>query len=220
MEKSSHGKKHILIISGGQVDYSWARKWMEGKQFDFVIAADSGLVHADRLGVKPDFLLGDYDSVDSDTLERYRKNTQTAVYPREKDYTDTHIALIRAIEAGAGEISVIGATGTRYDHAMTNIFIMKEALSAGVSCAIYDSHNKIYLADRSFAVAKASQYGRYLSFAPMTETVRLSLSGVKYPLSDYELKQGLSICQSNEVTDEIARVDIAQGILIVFEAID
>ena len=56
------------------------------------------------------------------------------------------------------EIAIIGATGTRYDHAFTNIFVLDESLEAGIRCAIYDKNNKIYLADKSFEIRKDKLY--------------------------------------------------------------
>lgn len=212
--------KNVLIISGGDLDLNWAQDWLELQSFDFVIAADSGLGYADALGVPVDFLLGDYDSVDQGLLAQYRQNTRMVTYPSEKNYTDTHLALTRAMEQNPGRISVIGATGSRYDHAMTNIYNMKLALAAGIPCAIYDPYNKIYLADRNFRLEKRKQYGTYLSFVPMTETVQITLTGVKYPLKRYLLRQGLSICQSNEILEDQAEIGIEKGIVVVFETKD
>lgn len=212
--------KNILIVTGGSVDYMWAEEWLKKHIFDYVIAADSGLVHCDRLNINVDFLLGDYDSVDKDVFEKYSKNTTTKTYPPEKNYTDTHLALIKAIEKRPDSISIIGATGTRYDHALTNIGILKCAMDEDIQCAIYDANNKIYLADKDFSIEKNRQYGDYLSFVPYTEHVCLTLSGVKYPLKRYSLKQGLSICQSNEIIDEAAHIGVEDGIVIVFETRD
>lgn len=213
-------KKRVLIISGGKLDIQWAAKWLSTQHFDYIIAADSGLEYADALHAEVDFLLGDYDSVDASLLEKYRMHTSMVTYPSEKDYTDTHLALIRAVEFGAGEIAVIGATGSRYDHAMTNIYNMLLALEHHVDCAIYDPNNKIYLADRSFTVEREKQYGKYVSFIPVTDTAVVTLSGVKYPLDKYALRQGLSICQSNEIIAEQAKIQIESGILVVFETRD
>lgn len=221
----------ILIISGGSIDEMWARKWVADYEPDYCIAADSGLVMADKLGLTVDLLLGDYDSVDKKIFEKYNINTKTITYPCEKDYTDTHLALKKAIEkikklqdtskdSTEDEIAIIGATGTRYDHAFTNIFVLDESLEAGIRCAIYDKNNKIYLADKSFEIRKDKQFGDYLSFAPMTPEAGLSLSGVKYPLDRYTLRQGESICQSNEITEIIAKVEIFTGKLVVFETRD
>ena len=221
----------ILIISGGSIDEMWGRKWVADYEPDYCIAADSGLVMADKLGLKVDLLLGDYDSVDKKIFEKYNRNTKTITYPCEKDYTDTHLALKKAIEkikklqdtskdSTEDEIAIIGATGTRYDHAFTNIFVLDESLEAGIRCAIYDKNNKIYLADKSLEIRKDKQFGDYLSFAPMTPEAGLSLSGVKYPLDRYTLRQGESICQSNEITEIIAKVEIFTGKLVVFETRD
>ena len=221
----------ILIISGGSIDEMWGRKWVADYEPDYCIAADWGLVMADKLGLTVDLLLGDYDSVDKKIFEKYNGNTKTITYPCEKDYTDTHLALKKAIEkikklqdtskdGTEDEIAIIGATGTRYDHAFTNIFVLDESLEAGIRCAIYDKNNKIYLADKSFEIRKDKQFGDYLSFVPMTPEAGLSLSGVKYPLDRYTLRQGESICQSNEITEMIAKVEIFTGKLVVFETRD
>ena len=121
----------ILIITGGTVDYEWAKDWLSAKTYDYCIAADSGLVHADKLGIRVDYILGDYDSVNERLLDTYKKDTQTVTYPPEKNYTDTHLAVITALKHHPAAIDILGATGTRYDHALTNIFIMKQALEAG-----------------------------------------------------------------------------------------
>lgn len=208
-----------LVVTGGNIDYEWAKGWLADRHYDFVIAADRGLAHADRLGLKVDYILGDYDSLEKGVLEKYQ-GTETVTFPPEKDYTDTHLALITAIQKGADGIDVIGATGSRYDHAMTNIYNTKAALDMDIPCRIYDACNCIYLKDYNFTIKKAEQYGNYISFLPMTESVDITLEGVKYPLKDYHLKQGLSICQSNEIIDEQADVYIKNGVIVVFETLD
>lgn len=210
----------ILIITGGCVDYEWAADWLEDKEYEYCIAADSGLCHADRLGIKVDYILGDYDSVNKELLNGYKKDTRTVTYPPEKDYTDTHLAVIEALKRQPYKIDILGATGTRYDHALTNIFIMKQALDKGTECYIYDRYNKIYLLNGSRSVSRQEQYGKYLSFIPVTEEVVITLKGMKYPLEHYRLIQGLSICQSNEINSDIAHIIIDKGIVIAVESRD
>lgn len=213
-------KTKILIITGGTVDYVWAKSWLSDRRYDYCIAADRGLVHADKLEIKVDYILGDYDSVNGQLLEIYRQDTQTVTYQPEKDYTDTHLALLTALKKNPDSIDIIGATGSRYDHALTNIYIMKKALEMNTECCIYDKNNKIYLLTGNKCIANKEQYGRYLSFVPMTEKVIITLKGVKYPLEHYELRQGLSICQSNEISGDFAEISIEQGIVVVVESID
>ena len=65
---------------------------------DYCIAADSGLVMADKLGLTVDLLLGDYDSVDKKFLKNIMETQRTITLSVRKDYTDTHLALKKAIE--------------------------------------------------------------------------------------------------------------------------
>ncbi len=223
---------NILIISGGDVDYEWAAKWLKSRKYAYVIAADRGLMHAAKLDISVDYILGDYDSVDKTVLERYRKNTKVVTYPPEKDYTDTHLAILHAIDkikeqisecnldSKKAKIEILGATGNRYDHAITNICNMRAALDENIPCYIYDAYNKIYLSKVSFSINKSEQYGNFLSFVPLSEVAVVTLIGVKYPLKNYELKQGLSVCQSNEIIEEKAYISIDQGTLITFETLE
>lgn len=210
----------FLIVTGGSIDYVWAKQWLEKRSYDYVIAADSGLEHACALDIPVDFILGDYDSINPGVLERFTHSTQTVTYPRRKDFTDTHLALLTAINKGAENIDIIGATGSRLDHTMTNVFVMKAALDAGVFCAMYDAHNKIYLLDGTVHIEKCRQYGAYVSLAPMSSEVTVSLSGVLYPLEHFVLKQGLSLCQSNEISEEDAVIAVEDGIAVVYETKD
>ena len=202
-----------LIVTGGSLDICWVKEFIKTINAEYIIAADSGLKYIDELGLVPDMILGDYDSVE-DGLK---------TYPREKDYTDTHIAIINALKAGASDIYILGATGTRMDHTFTNICNMKAALDCDVPCFIYDKHNKVYLVNDNMGevkLAKDGQYGEYVSIVPLSEEAVISLSGFKYTLDNYVLHQGLSICQSNEIKENEAVINIKKGLVIVFETKD
>lgn len=211
-----------LIVTGGSLDIDWAKDFIKTINAEYIIAADSGLKYIDELGIVPDMILGDYDSVEDGLLGKY-KSTDIKTYPREKDYTDTHIAIINALKAGTSEIYILGATGTRMDHTFTNICNMKAALDCDIPCFIYDRHNKIYIVNDQMGEVKLSkkgQYGDYVSIVPLSEEAVISLTGFKYTLDDYVLHQGLSICQSNEIKEDEAIIKINKGLLIVFETKD
>ncbi len=211
-----------LIVTGGSLDICWVKEFIKTINAEYIIAADSGLKYIDELGLVPDMILGDYDSVEDGLLDKY-KSIDIKTYPREKDYTDTHIAIINALKAGASEIYILGATGTRMDHTFTNICNMKAALDCDVPCFIYDNHNKVYLVNDHMGevkLAKDGQYGEYVSIVPLSEEAVISLSGFKYTLDNYVLHQGLSICQSNEIKENEAVINIKKGLVIVFETKD
>jgi thiamine pyrophosphokinase len=206
----------FLILSGGKLYSDWLKQWLEENNAAYCIAADRGLETADSMGLDVDLILGDYDSVDKNVLD-----------PPEKDYTDTHLAVKKAVEKivseglkDSTEIYIAGATGTRLDHTLTNIFVLDEALRAGVSAFIIDRYNKIYIKNSAFSIKKSEQFGNYVSFIPMSEKVKISLDGMKYPLSDFELTQGNSLCQSNEIIGDEAKIDIECGKVIVIESLD
>lgn len=128
-----------------------------------------------------------------------------------------------AVQKGASDIYILGAIGTRMDHTMTNIGNMKAALGSGVNCHIVDKYNYIYLVNNDTGmhlIKKKEQYGKYVSIVPMSEEVVITLEGFKYCLNKYILKQGLSICQSNEVENDEASIIIHKGLAAIFETTD
>jgi thiamine pyrophosphokinase len=227
MDGNKNKSSVFLILSGGKLYSDWLKQWLEENNAAYCIAADRGLETADSMGLDVDLILGDYDSVDKNVLDKYRKTAEVLTYPPEKDYTDTHLAVKKAVEKIVSEglkdstsIYIAGATGTRLDHTLTNIFVLDEALRAGVSAFIIDRYNKIYIKNSAFSIKKSEQFGNYVSFIPMSEKVTISLDGMKYPLSDFELTQGNSLCQSNEIIGDEAKIDIECGKVIVIESLD
>jgi len=211
----------ILIITGGSLNTNWATSYLAKHKFDYIIAADSGLNHLKELGLKPDFILGDYDSVNKDILESF-KNENIKTYPRHKDYTDTHLAIITAIKLGPKSITIMGATGTRLDHTLTSIGNLKGLIDLDIEAKIIDPNNKIYLLGegQSHTIKREEQYGDYVSFYPLGDSMIISLKGFYYPLNKAEVKTGLSLTQSNEICEDEAIIKLHKGIAIVIEARD
>ena len=111
--------------------------------------------------------------------------------------------------------------GRRFDHTLANVHILTNALNAGISCEILDPNNRIYLKNKNFTLEKSNLYGKYISFIPLTSSVKhLSLTGFQYPLEDYELSIGKSLGVSNEVVEDMASVAFSDGILVVVESRD
>lgn len=74
----------ILIMSGGNLKLDWAGKFLKDRKYDYIIAADSGLEHLLDLGLKPNLILGDYDSLDSKIYDQIRDDENIIKYPRKK----------------------------------------------------------------------------------------------------------------------------------------
>ncbi len=218
----TNAENRILIISGGHIDDTFLSELTERERYSMIIAADKGLAAADRLELPLDLIVGDFDSVPEDVLARFRnKSTPIKTFPKEKDKTDTQIAIELALNNNPTAIDIVGATGCRMDHVLANIHLLLLPLRQNVHANILDLNNRIYLMDKSFSIHKTEQYGGYVSLLPFTEKVAgLTLKGFKYPLDHVLLNSGNSIGISNEIKEDIALVEFSQGILVVMETKD
>lgn len=215
--------KRCLILTGGSVDYPTASDFLKIYSYDIVIAVDSGLAAAEKLQLKPDFCVGDFDSVSKESWEYFRNMTGIVweTHPPEKDETDTELAIHLAIRRGAELIHIFGAMGTRMDHTLASIGLLQIPLEAGVSCWLIDGHNRITMIDSETVLKRSEAFGKYLSLIPYTETVTgVTLKGLKYPLTDYTFVQGNSLGISNEIILEEAVISIGQGRMILIQSRD
>jgi thiamine pyrophosphokinase len=104
----------ILFTGGGAPDPTLAARFYQG--YRYVVAADSGLLACERAGIVPDFIVGDMDSIpDPAALSRYSAD-RVRVWPRDKDYTDTELALGALKDHGVDEVILVGGGGGRIDH--------------------------------------------------------------------------------------------------------
>lgn len=213
----------IIIISGGFVSDAFVREQIEQCQPDYIIAADSGMECLRRIGLKPNMIIGDFDSVQCETLSYFQK--QQGIEWKElnpiKDDTDTEFAIRQAITLGAKEIILLGATGTRLDHVLGNVALLGIGLKEQVSIVILDEHNRIRMIDKSLQLKKAEQFGTMVSLIAYAGEVKsVTLKGFKYPLKDATMGSFTSLGISNEIVDEVAEILFEKGILVLIEARD
>lgn len=215
--------KTCLIVTGGRVSLSFAKNFLQNRQYDQVIAVDSGLDILNELQMVPDDIVGDLDSVDPAVLSAFQKlpGIHFEIHRPEKDETDTELALLTAASAGCDSVDLLGALGGRMDHAIGNIQLMYQFHQRGMNIVIYDAQNKMYLLDQGMTFRKEELYGKYLSFLPMTEIVTgLTLRGFKYPLENKTIHLGTSLCISNELSQEEGQMAMESGVLLCVEALD
>ena len=227
---------HILIITGGKVDVEFAKEYLKGRQYHRIIAADSGLVHCAKMGITPTDILGDFDSLcgrdgraDIDSLsgaallEEYRKQgIPIHTHPARKDYTDTHLAILLAEDMKADQITMIGATGSRYDHTLANIGLLSYLADRKIPAWIIDEHNEMeILAGPEKKEYKKDDTLPFFSLIPWGGEVKgVTLTGFSYPLYDASLVPDASLGISNEITDPTATVALTSGHLLVVRSKD
>lgn len=213
----------IVIVAGGDMEYASAAGFLRDYGADHVVAVDGGLERAERLGLTPDCVVGDLDTVSRPVLDRYRKmGIPFETHKPEKDYTDTELALIHSLSLpDVSEIVILGGLGRRFDHALANVQILLHALRKGIPCSIVDACNRISLLDGPADLERSRIWGRYISLIPFTEQVTgVTLTGFKYPLEEAVLVQGESLGISNELVLERGRISFREGILIYIESRD
>lgn len=214
----------ILIVTGGSVNHTFGETYIKKRSWDRIIAADSGLAHCHSMGILPTDILGDFDSLkEKELLAGYEeKGIPVRTFPARKDYTDTELAILYAKDLGADEITLLGATGTRYDHTLANLFLLIPLEKEGIHGRLVDDHNKMEIligpAEKSFIKEEA---GDYISLLSLSESCYgIDMEGFSYPLKDASLKSCVSLGISNEIVENQAILRLREGILLVIEACD
>lgn len=199
-----------IIFAGSEIkDYSFIDTYS-----DFVICADRGIIHAEKLGIFPDIVTGDFDSYNGKNFscgEIYR------AVP-EKDDTDTMLAVKIAIQRGATDIRLYGATGKRFDHTFANIQTLIYAYENSCRMTIYDEDNIITLQGKGTEFYPEYK-NWYFSVFSLTEKLHIKeMSGVKYPLKEYTIMQNFPLGVSNEIIDK-AVITIESGLALIVRSI-
>ena len=167
------------------------------------------------LGITPQVAIGDFDSASPSLLAwARRRGTRLVVHPREKDKTDTELAIQHAVRAGATTIDLIGVLGGRIDHSLANIGLLVALARQRRRAHIIHGDTELFL-----ATPRASIPGRVedrVSLIPLSARVTgVSTHGLKYPLADGTLRMGATRGISNEITASVAQVRTRRGWLLV-----
>lgn len=221
--------KRCLMVTGGPLDLDFAAGFLKDRQYDLIIAVDAGFTSCLKLGIRPDLLVGDFDTFGREEILKYRSDAGFAfdIHEPEKDETDTELAVRDALKAGCSEADLLGATGGRIDHELSNLYLLAQAKRQGLSVTVYDRNNRISVLDAGAGKKrefwKETSYGTYISFLPLTETVKgITLTGFKYPLTgkDISMRKNPGLCVSNEICGERAVITFEDGILLCVESGD
>ena len=212
-----------IIISGGALDEGFAEEIMAQNEGACVIGVDKGLEFLYRRGILPQYIVGDFDSIDPEVISYYRNETHVSIreYNPIKDASDTEIAIRLAMTLGSSEMLILGATGGRVDHLWANIQTLAVACEAGVKAWILDPRDKIWVTNKPCSLKKSEAFGPYLSIFPLNgEVFDFNLTGTKWPLRHHTLKPCDSLTVSNEFAEEEVKIDFSEGMLVIMQTRD
>ena len=209
-----------LVVSGGKApSKELLQKYI--KKSKYIIAADSGCECLYNIGIYPNLLVGDFDSINNDILNKVKNNVEEVLqFPPEKDYTDTEIAVIEAMKRGARKIYLLGATGNRLDHMLGNIGLILTYKKKGINIEIIDDKNVMYLAENNMKLF--GEYGENIGFHAVSDIVKnFKIKGAKYDISDgydMNLLDPRAIC--NEFLNTPIEISFEKGELLVIHSND
>ncbi len=182
---------------------------------DVVIAADSGWYEARHLGLVPDELHGDLDSVlEVDVEHATRLGVAVHRYPADKDSTDLELALDRAVALGAERIVVVGAGGGRLDHQLGELLLLaspkydRVVLEARLGGSIV---HPVRGGPRSIT----GPPGSTVSIVPIAGPATVTTTGLRWPLRGEQLEPGSTRGISNELDAPVATVATSDGVVLV-----
>ncbi|WP_083389905.1 thiamine diphosphokinase [Angelakisella massiliensis] len=201
-----------LILCAGELDPK-ALEAVEKPEECYIIAADGGYLHARRLGLRPDLILGDFDSAPRPA------DTDVELFPAEKDDTDCMLAVKEGIARGCRDFIILGGTGGRLDHTIANIQTLEYLCDRGLGNLLADARHRItVLRDTSRTFPRFKGYLSIFALSPRGEGV--TLTGMKYPLKEAVLTRGFPLGVSNQITEKEGTVSIRQGTLLVIQALE
>lgn len=209
--------KAVIFANADIEDYSFCGEYIKDA---VIISCDGGMRHTMRLGITPDYIVGDFDSVQPEVLNYYKNmNIELKQVPCRKDETDMELGINHAVELGANDITLIGGIGSRLDHTLANIFQLIKLERLGIKGRLVNEKNIITL-----CTSREDIYGKkgdIVSFIPITDIVTgVSNKGLEYPLNNAVMHMDSPMGVSNVMKGNHAEYSFESGMALIIKAKD
>ncbi len=204
----------VVFVNGEVQDYTALAKWL--RPGDHLIGADGGTRHMLALGLMPDVVVGDLDSLEPETVTKLiAQGVDVERYPVAKDQTDLELAIERGLRAGASEILLLGALGGRLDQTLANLLILAQR-NWPVPLRLAEGSQLAQLLRSGETLMLPAAPGSTVSAIPLSAVVTgITYTGLEYPLEDATLTLGSTRGVSNVVASSPATITIDEGVLLV-----
>jgi thiamine pyrophosphokinase len=202
--------KKGLLFANGLVTQNQVKK-ISNIVFDFIVAADGGVSHAFTWGFKPDYVVGDLDSVD-EHIKSKLKPTQFIHLPSQ-ELNDLEKSLNFCKNLDINDLTIVGLTGKRLDHTINNLSVVSRYDSI-FKLTIYDANAQIHLVRDKFTFDGV--IGQTISLISIGKVGGITTEGLAYPLNNESLIFGEREGASNEIVSTPIKVQIKSGLLFIF----
>ena len=208
----------IILFANGHCPYPHSAR-AHIRPDDFILCADGGASHALALGLTPDLVIGDMDSLDADTLAAlHAAGSEIRVYPQDKNDTDLELALLAARALQPDAVILLGALGGRLDQMLGNVLLLTRPEFATLNITLMAGAEQAWVVRDEIIIH--GQPGDTLSALALTpEVTGLTYHfGLRWPLQRATLRLGDSRGISNELVASKARITLESGLLLVIHA--
>ena len=211
-EDASKAFNRCVVVAGADIN-NYERVKQEIRKEDYIVYCDCGLRHMPGLGVKPDLIVGDFDSFDNPGY----KDIETIVLPTEKDDTDSMFAIKEAAKRGYKEFLIAGAIGARLDHTLVNVYALETIESMGLKGYIIDDYSMMELAGKEPSYVDDSwSFFSLLNICGTAEGI--TIKNAKYCLEDAVIEPKFQYGTSNEVLPgKAAEITVKRGKLLLIK---
>jgi thiamine pyrophosphokinase len=180
------------------------------KEDDYVIAADGGYLYAKKHNIKPDLLIGDFDSLNDRPID-----IKTKVLPTIKDETDMLAAINVGFKKGFRIFYIYGGTGKRIDHTFANVACLSDIAYRGGRGFLFDDNQVITAIHNDSISFPAIQSGFISVFSFSNKAIGVTEKGLKYALNNHTLYNSYPLGVSNEFIGDESCISVENGTLIV-----
>ena len=203
--------KKCIIIANGKSPTKKNIEYFVQTGYSTIICADGGANSAKKIGITPDFIIGDLDSVDTGTLKYFRNKSKIIKVKRQND-TDVEKCLKFAIRNKYNEVVLLGVTGNRLDHTIGNLGIVLKFFKKIRTHIV--AENSLLTPYNNFVSLKSKE-SEIISIYAFDEKTSITSMGLKYPLKNSKLPFGKKESTSNVSIDSVVELKIKGGIVFV-----
>lgn len=213
--------KICISLNGIINNYDKINEVIKNEKYNYIIGADGGCNHLNKMNILPNYVIGDLDSINKDLISYYEKNNIIfKKFPTHKDQTDSEICVHLAKTLNAKKIDFIGALGGRIDHTLANIGFMYHVHEMGIEPRIITDTEEINIVHNESKIIKGKKGDTLSIIALKSDALGVTLKKLEYPLDNSTVKYLSPLGISNVMLEDECIIEVKNGHLLVIRNLE